>query len=107
MAKSTEGKAGDTATDRKGGRAKVEPQQIQKVKSYFTAHKPDVKRVDRGAVSVSIGIAVPGSIGLYALPPDVVVVSGDCPLEYFVWGEDVVLVDSCSREVVEILVGAA
>jgi hypothetical protein len=106
-AKSIEGKADDTAADRKGGRAKVEPQQIQKVKSYFTAHKPDVKRVDRGAVSVSIGIAVPGSIGLYALPPDVVVVSGDCPLEYFVWGEDVVLVDSCSREVVEILVGAA
>jgi Protein of unknown function (DUF1236) len=105
-AKSTEGKTGDTA-DRKGGRAKVEPQQVQKVKTYFTAHKPNVKRVDRNAVSVSIGIAVPGSIGLYPLPPDVVVVSGDCPLEYFVWGDDVVLVDSCSREVVEILVGAA
>jgi hypothetical protein len=106
-AKSTEGKTGDNAADRKSGGAKVEPQQIQKVKTYFTAHKPNVKRVDRSAVSVSIGIAVPGSIGLYALPPDVVVVSGDCPLEYFVWGEDVVLVDSCSREVVEILVGAA
>jgi len=106
-AKSTDGKTGDTAVDRKSGGAKVEPQQIQKVKTYFTAHKPNVKRVDRSAVSVSIGIAVPGSIGLYALPPDVVVASGDCPLEYFVWGEDVVLVDSCSREVVEILVGAA
>ena len=105
--KSTEGKTGDNAADRKSGGAKVEPQQIQKVKTYFTAHKPNVKRVDRSAVSVSIGIAVPGSIGLYALPPDVVVVSGDCPLEYFVWGDDVVLVDSCSREVVEILVGAA
>jgi hypothetical protein len=36
-----------------------------------------------------------------------VVVIGSCPLEYFVWGEDIVLVDSCSREVVEIIVGAA
>jgi hypothetical protein len=93
--------------EKPGGRAKVEPQQIQKVKTYFTAHKPDVKRVDRSAVSVSIGIALPASIALFLLPPDVVVVSGGCPLEYFVWGEDIVLVDSCSREVVEILVGAA
>lgn len=109
-AESTEGKTGDTATDKKGAggaTAKVEPQQVQKVKTYFTAHKPDVKRVDRSAVSVSIGIALPASIALYPLPPDVVVVSGACPLEYFVWGEDIVLVDSCSREVVEIIVGAA
>lgn len=102
-AESTESKTGD-----KGGTtAKVEPQQVQKVKTYFTAHKPDVKRVDRGAVSVSIGIALPAFIVLYSLPPDVVVVIGDCPLEYFVWGEDIVLVDSCSREVVDIIVGAA
>jgi hypothetical protein len=106
-AESTESKTGDTAKGAGGATAKVEPQQIQKVKTYFTAHKPDVKRVDRNAVSVSIGIALPASIALYPLPPDVVVVIGSCPLEYFVWGEDIVLVDSCSREVVEIIVGAA
>ena len=106
-AESTESKTGDTAKGAGGATAKVEPQQIQKVKTYFTAHKPNVKRVDRNAVSVSVGIALPASIALYPLPPDVVVVIGSCPLEYFVWGEDIVLVDSCSREVVEIIVGAA
>ena len=106
-AESTESKTGDTAKGAGGATAKVEPQQIQKVKTYFTAHKPDVKRVDRSAVSVSIGVALPTFIALYPLPPDVVVVIGSCPLEYFVWDEDIVLVDSCSREVVEIIVGAA
>jgi Protein of unknown function (DUF1236) len=106
-AESVEGKTGDTGKGAGGGTTKVEPQQIQKVKTYFTAHKPDVKRVDRNAVSVSVGVALPASIALYPLPPDIVVVIGSCPLEYFVWGEDIVLVDSCSREVVEIIVGAA
>lgn len=106
-AESTESKTGDAAKGAGGATAKVEPQQIQKVKTYFTTHKPDVKRVDRSAVSVSIGIALPTFIALYPLPPDVVVVIGSCPLEYFVWDEDIVLVDSCSREVVEIIVGAA
>ena len=106
-AESTESKTGDAAKGAKGATARVEPQQIQKVKTYFSSHKPDVKRVDRDAVSVSIGIALPASIALYPLPPDVVVVIGSCPLEYFVWDEDIVLVDSCSREVVEIIVGAA
>jgi hypothetical protein len=38
---------------------------------------------------------------------DVIVVSGACPIKYFVWGDDIVLVDSCTREVVEIIVGVA
>jgi hypothetical protein len=36
------------------------------------------------------------------LPAGVVVVA-DCPLQYFLWGNDVVIVDSCSREVVDIV----
>jgi hypothetical protein len=32
---------------------------------------------------------------------------GACPIKYFVWGDDIVLVDSCTREVVEIIVGVA
>jgi hypothetical protein len=109
-AESPESKTGVTGTDHKGAggaTAKVEPQQVEKVRTYFTSHRPDVKRVDRSAVSVSVGVALPASIALYPLPPDVIVVSGACPLEYFVWDEDIVLVDSCSREVVEIIPGAA
>jgi hypothetical protein len=90
-----------------GATAKIEPQQVQKVKTYFSSHRPSVKRVDRTEVSVSIGIALPGTIVLYDLPPDVIVVEGGCPIRYFVWGEDIVLVDSCTRHVVEIIVGVA
>jgi len=52
---------------------------------------------------VSIGAPLPTGITLAPLPSDVVVVAADCPLQYFLWGDDVVLVDSCSREVVDII----
>ena len=61
----------------------------------------------RNEVNVSIGIALPGTIALYDLPPDVIVVEGACPIKYFVWDDDVVLVDSCSRQVVDTIVDVA
>jgi Protein of unknown function (DUF1236) len=91
----------------KGKSARLESKDISKVRSHFSQNKPNVKRIDRDDFSVSIGIALPGSIVLYDLPPDVIVVSGPCPIQYFVWGDDIVLVDSCSREVVEIIAGVA
>ena len=90
----------DPKGDRK--RAQFEPRDKEKVRTYFSQHKPNVKRVDRDRVSVSIGVALPGAIDLYPLPAGVVVVA-DCPLQFFLWGNDVVIVDSCSREVVDIV----
>ena len=107
------GKQGATAegqakTDGKsGGKTKLGSQEVSKVRSYFHNHKPRANRVDRNEVNVSIGIALPGAIALYDLPPDVIVVEGACPIKYFVWDDDVVLVDSCSRQVVEIIVDVA
>ena len=106
-----EGKAGATAEGRdsrdgKAGKSvKLESQQVSKVRSYFSEHKPSVKAIDKTDVKVSIGIALPSSIVLYDLPPDVIVVGGPCTIRYFVWGDDIVLVDSCTREVVEINAG--
>lgn len=91
----------------KGKSARLESKDISKVRSHFSQNKPNVKRIDRDDFSVSIGIALPGAIVLYDLPPGVIVVSGPCPIQYFVWGDDIVLVDSCSREVVEIIAGVA
>ena len=105
------GKSGSTAEGQKpsksGKSVRLESQQVSKVKTYFSQHKPSVKAIDRDDVSVSIGIALPGAIALYDLPPDVIVVSGPCPIKYFVWDDDIVLVDSCTREVVEIIAGVA
>jgi hypothetical protein len=101
----TEGKAETQGST--GKSAKLESQQVSKVKSYFSEHKPSVQRIEKSRVSVSIGIALPATVALYDLPPDVIVVSGACPIKYFVWGDDIVLVDSCTRDVVEIIPGVA
>jgi hypothetical protein len=106
-----EGQSGSTAEGRRGDKAgksvKLERQQVSKVRSHFSQNKPSVKSINKTNVSVSIGVALPGTIALYDLPPGVIVVSGACPIKYFVWGDDIVLVDSCTREVVEIIVGVA
>jgi hypothetical protein len=108
-----EGKSGkaaaDSASDRdaksgQGKSARVDREQVDKARTYFRQNKPSVKSVDRTEISVSIGATLPSGIALYDAP-DVIVVSGACPIKYFVWGDDVVLVDSCTREVVEIIVG--
>jgi hypothetical protein len=94
----------DAATKgEKGKSAGVDRQQIDKARTYFRQNKPSVKAVERNEISVSIGLALPSSIVLYDAPPDIIVVSGGCPIKYFVWGDDVVLVDSCTREVIDII----
>lgn len=106
-------KSGATAEGKDDGKAKdgksarLESKDISKVKTHFRDNKPNAKRVDRDEVSVSIGIALPGAIALYDLPPGVIVVAGPCPIQYFVWDDDIVLVDSCTREVVEIIADVA
>jgi hypothetical protein len=90
-----------------GKSARLESTDVSKVKTYFSQHRPTAHRIERNQVSVSIGVALPGAIALYDLPSDVIVVSGTCPIKYFVWEEDIVLVDSCTREVVEVIPGAA
>jgi len=103
----TEGKTGATADTKKdtsaeGGKAaKVD---ANKVKTHFSQHRPNVKSVSKTEVSVSVGVALPSAIVLYDLPPDIIVVEGGCPVKYFLWGDDtIVLVDSCTREVVELI----
>jgi hypothetical protein len=106
----TEGKTGTTAEGKagtEGKSVKLQSQDVSKVKSYFSEHKPSVQRIEKSRVSVSIGVALPATVVLYDLPPDVIVVHGSCPIKYFLWGDDVVLVDSCTRHVVEIIPGVA
>jgi hypothetical protein len=95
-----------TDRDRKSSErttVKLDAHQKKKVRTYFSEHRPTAKRIDKSDVRVSIGIGIPAGIALAPLPPDIVVVAADCPLQYFLWGDDVVLVDSCSHEVVDII----
>src|SRR5262245_26727799 len=100
MGKSAESKERD-GRDHK--RVQIEARDKEKVKTYFSERKPNVTRVDRDRVRVSIGVGIPASIALYPLPVGIVVAAADCLLQYFLWGDDVVIVDSCSREVVDIV----
>jgi hypothetical protein len=93
--------------DKAGKSARLESKDVSKVRSHFSQNRPSAKRIDKDDVSVSIGIALPSAVVLYDLPPDVIMVAGPCPIQYFVWDDDVVLVDSCTREVVEIIADAA
>ena len=104
--KTGEGKTGaETKTGTSGEGGKAAKVDTNKVKTHFSQHKPNVKSVSKTEVSVSVGVAVPAAVVLYDLPPDIIVVEGGCPIKYFLWGEDtVVLVDSCTREVVELVV---
>jgi hypothetical protein len=95
----------DRNDHKNGKRAEFDSRDKQKVKRYFTEHKPRAKRIDRDRVHVSIGVAIPGSIALYPLPAGIVVAAGGCPVQYFLWGDDLVVVDSCSRQVVDIVPG--
>jgi hypothetical protein len=95
----------DRNDHKNGKRAEFDSRDKQKVKRYFTEHKPRAKRIDRDRVNVSIGVAIPGSIALYSLPAGIIVAAGGCPIQYFLWGDDLVVVDSCSREVVDIVPG--
>jgi hypothetical protein len=90
---------------KEGKSAKLDNEQVSKVKTYFSEHKVSAPRIEKERVSVSIGVALPGTITLYDLPPNVIEIRGSCPIKYFAWGDDLVLVDACSREVVDIIPG--
>jgi uncharacterized protein DUF1236 len=104
-------KAAASETDRKARdsreRIAIDSAQRTKIQTYFKDHRPSGPRVDRDSLSVSIGFAVPSTIILAPLPPDIIVVAAACPIQYFVWDDDLVLVDSCTREVVDIIPNVA
>ena len=73
---------------------KIDADQKEKVRTYFSEHRPTANRVEKSRVTGSIGASLPSGIVLAPLPSDVVVVAADCPLQYFIWGDDIVLVNS-------------
>lgn len=99
----------ETEESESDSQAKVELDQEQKteIKQYFTEHKTVIEgapRVKKSAISVSVGVAVPQYVELVPLPEVIVVeVPSSCPLLYFIWDDDLVIVDRCTRRVVEVI----
>jgi len=103
---SKEGKdaAGKDKGDGKGakGSASLTQEQRTKVGSSFSKHRRKSANVN---ISVNIGVAVPRTVELYAVPEEIVVlVPAYRRYRYFIVGDRVCIVDPNTYEIVEIIV---
>lgn len=86
-----------------GSPPKLSGEQRTKVQSSFRGHKD--KSVRNLNITVNVGVAVPRSVTLYAVPEDVIVIAPDYRrYKYFVYEERVVIVDPETYEIIEIII---
>ena len=85
----------------KGG-ANLTQEQRTKVKSSFAKHRGKSANVN---ITVNVGVAVPRSVQLYAVPADIVVMVPEYRrYRYFVVDDRVCIVDPDTYEIVEIII---
>jgi hypothetical protein len=87
-----------------GSVAKLSAEQRTKMHSSFRSHKSDatVKNID---VDIRVGVVVPRSVSLYAVPDDVVVlVPGYRRYRYFIVDDTVVIVDPATFAIIDVIV---
>lgn len=87
-----------------GSVAKLSGEQRTKAQSAFRSHKSEavVKDID---VEINIGVAVPRSVTLYAVPEDVVIiVPAYRRYKYFIFEDKVVIVDPGTFAIIDILI---
>jgi hypothetical protein len=98
--KETAGK--DKATKEGKGGATLSQEQRTKVQGSFAKHRRKSANVN---ITVNVGVAVPRSVQLYAIPADIVViVPAYRRYRYFIVGDRVCIVDPDTYEIVEIIV---
>ena len=61
--------------------------------AYFAQHGAPVASIPTSNVNVSVGGTVPNSVALFPPPYDLVNQVSDPDFSYFVWGQNVVIVD--------------
>ena len=96
--------AGKDKGDGKGakGSASLTQEQRTKVGSSFSKYRGKSANVN---ISINVGVAVPRTVELYAVPEDIVViVPAYRRYRYFIIGERVCIVDPDTYEIVEIIV---
>jgi len=75
-----------------------------KVQSAFRSHRSEavVKDID---INVNVGVAVPRSVSLYAVPEEVVIIVPEYRrYKFFIFGDKVVIVDPGTYEIVDVLI---
>ena len=72
------------------------------MQSSFAKHKGKSANVN---ISVNVGVAVPRTVELYAIPEDIIIiVPGYRRYRYFVVGDRICIVDPDTYEIVEIII---
>jgi hypothetical protein len=83
------------------GSASLTSEQRTKVQSSFARHKQKSANIN---ISVNVGVAVPRSVKLYAIPQDIVVIVPTYRrYRYFVVGDRICIVDPGTYEIVEVI----
>ncbi len=96
--KSTESTTGQGAA---AGSAKLSTEQRSKITSIFRQHKVAPAKLD---VSISVGTRIPTSVHFYPLPQEVVVIYPEWRgYDYILVGDQIVVVDPRTHEIVAIL----
>ena len=97
-----DGKDGKADAKGKSGSVSLSQEQRTKVQGSFAKHKGRSANVN---ITVNVGVAVPRTVELYAVPEDIIViVPAYRRYRYFVVGDKVCIVDPDTYEIVEIIV---
>jgi len=99
----SEGTAGSDSKP-SGSVTQLSGEKRTKVQSAFRAHRSEavVKDID---INVSVGVAVPRSVSIYAVPEEVVIIVPEYRrYKYFIFGDKVVIVDPVTFEIVDVLI---
>jgi len=102
---STGASEGATGSDTPSGSVtQLSGEKRTKVQSAFRSHRSEavVKDID---IDINVGIAVPRSVSLYAVPEEVVIIVPEYRrYKYFIFGDKVVIVDPGTYEIVDVLI---
>jgi hypothetical protein len=97
----TSEKPGTTGQGAAAGSAKLTPEQHSKITTIIRSHKVEPAHLN---VSVSVGTRVPDSVRFYPLPSEVYVVYPEWRgYDYIVVGDQILVIDPRSHEIVAIL----
>ena len=77
---------------------------VELARTYFLQNPPPEGTEEKAKVAVIAGQAFPEDLKMSPLPGEIAFeVSAACPANYFAWGYDIVLADSCTRRAIAII----
>lgn len=87
-----------------GGREQVQVSEQQRTRIHERIGRLRTQRLNRADFSLEVGAAVPRSVRVYTLPPEIVeVVPEYRGYDYVLVGEDIVIIDPESHEIVAVI----